>query len=145
MRNKTKSSKQLPSAPTFFPGSTSLLFLYLLPVSGAGGQGMGVAVSSSHAVSATPSSSGGGLLTLCPSSSMGSSHGLRVGICSTMDLHGLQGTASPWSSSQAARESLLQRLDHLLPLILLWPWCLQSCFSHVVSLLYPPAFFFSSS
>jgi len=70
MRNKTKSSKQLPSAPTFFPGSTSLLFLYLLPVSGAGGQGMGVAVSSSHAVSATPSSSGGGLLTLFPNSSM---------------------------------------------------------------------------
>jgi len=31
---------------------------------------MGVAVSSSHVVSATPSSSGGGLLTLCPCSSV---------------------------------------------------------------------------
>jgi len=33
---------------------------------------MGVTVSSSHVVSAAPSSSGGGLLTLCPCSSMGS-------------------------------------------------------------------------
>ena len=33
---------------------------------------MGVAVSSSHVVSATPCSSGEGLLTLCPCSSMGS-------------------------------------------------------------------------
>jgi len=47
-------------------------FLSLLPQSDTGGQGMGVAVSSSHVVSAAPSSSGGGLLTLCPCSTVGS-------------------------------------------------------------------------
>jgi len=48
------------------------------PPSGTGGRGMGVAVSSSHVVSATPSSSGGGLLTLCPCSSVRSLSGETV-------------------------------------------------------------------
>jgi len=43
--------------------------------------------------------------------------------------------ASPWSSPQAAGESLLQSLEHLLPLVLHRPWCLQSCFSHISSCL----------
>jgi len=54
----------------FFPASASLPFLYLLPLCGAGGQGMRVAVNSSHVVSADPSSSVGGLLSLCPCSSV---------------------------------------------------------------------------
>lgn len=33
------------------------------------------------------------------------------------------------------RKSLLQCLEHLFPLLFHWPWCLQSCFSHTVSLL----------
>lgn len=38
---------------------------------------------------------------------------------------------SPWSSPQAAGESLLSHLEHLLPIGHLWPWCLQSySFSH---------------
>ena len=45
--------------------------------------------------------------------------------------------ASPWSSPRAAGESLLWHLEHLLPLLLHWPWCLQSCFSHIISLLSP--------
>jgi len=44
--------------------------------------------------------------------------------------------ASPWSSSLAAGEkSLLWHLEHLLPLLLHRPWYLQSCFSHIISLL----------
>jgi len=44
--------------------------------------------------------------------------------------------ASSWSSSRAASEnSLLRCLEHLLPLLLYSLWCLQSCFSHMVSLL----------
>jgi len=46
--------------------------LHLLPLRGTVGQGMGVVVSTLHIVSASPSSSVGGLLTLCPCSSMGS-------------------------------------------------------------------------
>jgi len=42
--------------------------------------------------------------------------------------------ASPWSSSRAAGAPLLWCLKHLLP-PLHRPWCLQSCFSHVCSLL----------
>jgi len=61
--------KHLPTQ-SFFPGSTSLLFLSCLPPSGAGGEGMEVTVSSSRVVSHAPSSSGGGLLTLCPCSSV---------------------------------------------------------------------------
>jgi len=54
---------------------------------------------------------------------------------------------SPWSSSRAASEgSLLRHLEHLLPLLL---HCLQSCFSHIVSLLslncrFPHSFFLPS-
>ena len=48
-----------PLSPGFIPD-----FLCLLSLSGAGGWGMGVTISSSHVVSAAPSSSGGGLLTL---------------------------------------------------------------------------------
>jgi len=62
--------KHLPLTPSFFPGSVSILFLSLLPLSSAGGQGMGVTVSSSHVVSAAPSSSGGRLLMLFPCSSV---------------------------------------------------------------------------
>jgi len=59
MRNKTI-LKHLPPTPPFFPGSTLTLFLYLLPPtpSSTGRWGTGVAVSSSHVVSAAPSSSG---------------------------------------------------------------------------------------
>ena len=35
--------------------------------------------------------------------------------------------ASPWSSLQAAGESLLRHFRHLL--LLHWPWCLQGCFT----------------
>ena len=42
--------------------------------------------------------------------------------------------ASRWSSLWAGGESLLQCLELLLPL-LHGPWCLQSCFSHMFSLL----------
>ena len=46
-------------------------------------------------------------------------HGLQVEICSTVNLHGLQGTAaSPWAAPRAAGESLLWCLEHLLPLLL---------------------------
>ena len=72
MRNKILFLKHLPPPPPS-PSSQAWLhpqILYLPPVSGAGGPGVGFAVSSSHVVSATPSSSGGGLLTPCPCSSM---------------------------------------------------------------------------
>lgn len=49
-------------------------FLHIQPLSGTGRWGMEVAVSSSHVVSATPSSSGVGRLTLFPCSS---SHGIQ--------------------------------------------------------------------
>jgi len=61
------------------------------------------------------------------------------------------GSAPPWASmaagtacltvvcSMAAGESLLRRLEHLLPLLLHWPWCLQSCASQIFSLLSPAA------
>jgi len=62
VRNKTRSSN------TFPPPLPSSRLPLPLP-SGTGGWGMGVEVSSSHVVSATPSSSGGGLLTLYPCSS----------------------------------------------------------------------------
>ena len=50
--------------------------------------------------------------------------------------------ASPWSSSWAVREnSLLWHFEHLLPILLYWPWYLQSCFSHIVSLHSPNCYF----
>lgn len=42
----------------------------------------------------------------------------------------------------AAGESLLRYLEHLLALILHWPWCLQACFSQSFSSLYQAAFCF---
>ena len=42
-------------------------------------------------------------------------------------------------SPRVAGESLPRHLEHLLPLLLHWPWCLQSCFSHIFSLLCPAA------
>jgi len=58
-----------------------------------GGWGTGVAVSSSHVVSATPSSSGGGLLTLFPSFSVRSLSWETV-------LHKLlQGESFPWAAA----------------------------------------------
>jgi len=68
MRNKTKSLITFPPPLPSSPAQLQSQFLSLLPPMGAGGQGMGIMVSSSHAVSAAPSSSGGGLLTLCPCS-----------------------------------------------------------------------------
>ena len=210
----------------FFSGSTSLPVFSTLSPQAEQEDGMGVAVSSSHVVFAAPSSSGGGLLTLLPYSSMGSihqervlhellqhgsftsgcspsgtgfssvgptwghkpcqqtcsgvgsslhestglalgsalvqiSHGvttsfghlcllwhgvlpvLQVDICSTMDLHGVQGDSLPHHGL------LLHELQGNLcsgawstfsPVLLHWPWCLQNCFSHRVSLLSPAAF-----
>ena len=63
-------------------------------------------------------------------------HGLQVDIFSTVVLHGLQGDSLP-------HHGLLQRLQgNLVPgaphsLLLHRPWCLQSCFLHVFSLLPP--------
>ena len=44
-------------------------------------------------------------------------------------LHG----GPPWT----AGELPLWHQEHLLPLLIQWPWCLQSCFSHIFSLLSP--------
>jgi len=54
MRNKNTILKHLPPTPLFFPGSTSLPFLSLLPPPpySAGGQEMGAVVRSSHVVTA---------------------------------------------------------------------------------------------
>lgn len=44
---------------------------------------------------------------------------------------GCRGTAaSPWSALQAAGDSPFQCLEHILPLLIHWPWCLQGCCSH---------------
>jgi len=70
MRNKINLKTPSPH-PSLLPRlNFTPDFLSLLPPSGAGGRRMGVTVNSSHVVSATPSSSGGGLLTLCPCSSV---------------------------------------------------------------------------
>lgn len=63
---------------------------------------------------------------------------LQVHIWSTVIL-GAPGEqpASPWSASWAAGEPWLWYLEHLLPLLPQCPWCLQTCFSHVSSLLSP--------
>lgn len=44
-------------------------------------------------------------------------------------------SASLCPASWAAGKSQLQYLEHLLPLLLSWLWCLQSCFSHIFSVL----------
>jgi len=59
---------------------------------------------------------------------VGSSMGCRWISAPPWTSMGCAGTA--WSSPGAAGES------HL-PLLLHWPWCLQSCFFHIFSLLYP--------
>ena len=72
MRNKTKSQNTFPPP---LPSSQAQLhsqLLYLPPPSSSGGQGMGFTVSSSHVISAASSSSGAGLITLFPCSSVGS-------------------------------------------------------------------------
>ena len=56
-------------------GSASLPFLSPFPPSGAGGQGMGAVVSSSHIVSAAPSSSGEDFSHSAPAPAWGPSHG----------------------------------------------------------------------
>lgn len=61
--------------------------------------------------------------------------GKLVVLCSYMDLRGLQDTdASPWTEQQAAGESLFQHLKHFLSSFCT-DWCLQSSFSHTLSLL----------
>lgn len=42
--------------------------------------------------------------------------------------------ASPWSSPPASGEAQLQCLEHLFPLLIHWPWCLQHCSSCTISL-----------
>lgn len=58
-------------------------------------------------------------------SNMGLFHRLQVDVYISMDLHGLMGcrvtAASLWPAPQAAGESPLQCLMHLLPLLLHWP------------------------
>lgn len=59
-------------------------------------------------------------------------HRLQVDVCSSVNRYGhMSGTAA---SPRAALESLLWCLEQLL-LLLHQPWCLQSCLSHIVSLL----------
>jgi len=67
-------------------------FLSLLPTSSAGEQGTWVAVSSSHIISAAPSSSQGGLLTLFLCSIAGSLCGRQSSttFCNVSPSHGLQ-------------------------------------------------------
>ena len=117
MRNKTKSLKTPSSHPSLLPRlNFTHNFLYLLPTSGAGGRGVGVVVSSSHFVSAAPSSSGGGLLTLSPCSSVGSLprqtvlHVLlqRESFPQAAVLHELLQRGSP-TGSQVLPANLLQR------------------------------------
>lgn len=62
MRNKKHALKYLPPFLPLLLGSTSPLFLHLLPLSSTRGQGIRAVVSSSL-VSAAPSSPGGGLHT----------------------------------------------------------------------------------
>lgn len=65
----------------------------------------------------------------------------QASTCSNMrSSTGCRGTAaSPWSAPQAAGESQFWHMDQLLSLPLHGPWYLQSCFSHVFSLLSPVA------
>jgi len=85
MRNKTKFYTTFPQPLLSSRAQLHSHIFYLLSPSDAVGQGMGAVVSSSH-VSATPSSSGQGLLTLCPCSRVGSLHKLLHWSAS----HGLQ-------------------------------------------------------
>lgn len=42
--------------------------------------------------------------------------------------------ASPWPSPQVSQDSYLQDPEHLLSLLLHWPWGLQSCSSHICTI-----------
>jgi len=211
IRNRTTSRKRLPPP---LPSSRAQLrspFLCLLPPSGAGGRGMGVAISSSHAVSAAPSSLRGGLLALFPCSSVGSlprqtvfhellqrgspagspalpANLLRCGLLSPRGHkscqepaparapHGVTASlgyppAPAWGLPQAVCRDLHPRGPPRLQgqpvspwsarwlqgpsapapgappaLLLHWAWALQSCSSHIISLLsldaIPQIFFF---
>lgn len=46
----------------------------------------------------------------------------------SLQLHSLHHGPALW----VAGKSLLQHLEYLLPVLLLWPWCLQSCFFHIL-------------
>ena len=154
MRNKTTSWNTFPLPLPFSQSQLHCQFSLPPPCpspSSAEGWGMGVVVSPSHVVSAAPSSSP----SLCPCSSMrslprdtvlhellrrGVLPRLQVGICSTMDLPGLQRhSCLTMVCPTGCREPLLQRLEHLLPLLLHRPGCLRSCCSRIISLLYPTA------
>ena len=89
MRNKKQILKTPSPHPSLLPGLN-----FTPPPEQHRGTGNGVVVSSSHAVSAAPSSSGKDFshihLLWC-----GVLYGLQVEICSTIDLHGLQGDSLP--------------------------------------------------
>jgi len=104
---------------------------------------MGVVVSSSHIVSAAPSSSGGGLLTLCPCSTVRSFSQETVlhkllqceSFLRAAALHELP-SVGPSHGVQSFRNRLLQRGfpmgSQALPANLLWcgllsPWVCRSC------------------
>jgi len=70
MRNKTRSSNTIPPHLSSSQAQLHSHFSTSCPPSGTKGRGMQVVVSSSYTVSAAPSSSGGGLLTLFPCSSL---------------------------------------------------------------------------
>ena len=73
-----------------------------------------------------------------PALAWGPFHGLQVNICSTMDLHGLQGNNMPHHGLHYGLQgkNLCSGISSTSsPLLIHRPWCLQSCFSHIVSLL----------
>lgn len=68
-------------------------------------------------------------------SSAGVIHGLRVDSASLWIFMSYRdASASPCSSPGTAGEFQLWCLEHLIPLLLHLPWCLQSCSFHVFSL-----------
>jgi len=75
-----------------------------------------------------------------PAPAWGPFHGLQVHICSTVDLHGLQGDNLPHHGlhHELQGKSLCSDISGTsFPLLLHRPWCLQSCFFHIISLLSP--------
>jgi len=118
VRNTEKTKTTFSLVPPFIPGSTSLLCsqLHRLPSGphvlqrdGNGGCGQSITL---HLCRSFP-------LTLFPCSSMGFCTGCTVEICSTMVFTmGCRG------------ESLLWRLEHPLPLLLLWPCTSLTIFPH---------------
>ena len=66
--------------------------------------------------------------------------GLQLEICSTVDLHGLQGTACLTRVCSTGCRGISAPAPGAPPSLLLhWPWRLQSCFSHIISFLSPAA------